>query len=118
MNGHKVDARGDYIGTPSLAGLNMSHIVRGQAFVGDDFKVKVLRDGKEESLTGKLLRKEPEGLPRLALSLRPRRTSSCRAASSSKNSPLPFLQSFRRRSGRPGAPLRLVFITKHTERIR
>jgi len=74
--------------------------VRGQAFVGDDFKVKVLRDGKEESLTGKLLRKNPEGLPRLALSLRPRRElPRAGRPHHSRNSPCPSSRASRRLGG-------------------
>lgn len=58
MNGFRVDARGDYK-DPQYGALSISHIVRGRAFVGDTLKVKVLRDGKEMSLEGKLLRKDP-----------------------------------------------------------
>lgn len=59
INGHEIDARGDYK-DPQYGALSISHVVRGQAFVGDEAKLVVLRDGKELTLTGKLARKEPE----------------------------------------------------------
>jgi S1-C subfamily serine protease len=58
MNGFKIDARGDYK-DPQYGALSISHIVRGRAFVGDTLKLKMLRDGKEVDLEGKLMRKEP-----------------------------------------------------------
>lgn len=59
INGHAIDARGDYR-DPQFGALNTSHIVRGKAYVGDQFELKVIRDGKEETLTGTLNRKNPE----------------------------------------------------------
>ena len=59
MNGFEIDSRGDYL-DPQFGRLNMSHIVRGRAYVGDSLEVKVLRDGKEETLKGKLIRKLPQ----------------------------------------------------------
>ena len=58
INGFTVDSRGDYQ-DPQFGALSISHIVRGRSFVGDNVVVKVLRDGKEESLNGNLLRKQP-----------------------------------------------------------
>ncbi len=66
MNGYPVDSRGDYK-DPKFGTLNMSHIVRGNSYVGDELKVKVLRGGKEVTLTGKLTRKGTQGLPGLSL---------------------------------------------------
>ena len=59
INGFKVDSRGDY-DDPDFGRLSMSHISRGRAFVGDPVKVVVLREGKEMTLEGKLVRKNPK----------------------------------------------------------
>jgi S1-C subfamily serine protease len=59
LNGFAIDARGDYE-DPDYGRLSMSHIVRGRAYVGDEMEVKVLRDGKEVTVKGKLKRKDPE----------------------------------------------------------
>ena len=59
INGFKIDARGDY-DDPDYGRLSMSHIVRGRAFVGEEVKMTVQRDGKELQLTGKLTRKPVE----------------------------------------------------------
>ncbi len=56
MNGYAIDSRGDYE-DPEFGRLSMSHIVRGRSFVGEEIEVKVLRDGKEQTLKGKLKRK-------------------------------------------------------------
>ena len=58
INGLAVDSRGDYQ-DPQFGALSISHIVRGRSFVGDKVEMKVLRDGKEETLNGTLLRKQP-----------------------------------------------------------
>jgi len=58
INGNSIDARGDYQ-DPQYGPLSISHIVRGKAFVGDEVEMKVLREGKEITLTSKLARKEP-----------------------------------------------------------
>ncbi len=58
INGFTIDSRGDYQ-DPLFGPLSVSHIVRGKAFVGDEVEMKVLRDGKEVTLTGKLARKQP-----------------------------------------------------------
>jgi hypothetical protein len=59
INGAVIDSRGDYQ-DPHYGALSVSHVVRGKAFVGDEVEMKVLRDGKELSLKGKLTRKQPE----------------------------------------------------------
>ena len=59
INGFKVDSRGDYE-DPDFGRLSMSHVIRGRAFVGDDVKMVVLREGEEVVLQGKLIRKEPK----------------------------------------------------------
>lgn len=113
VNGNAVDARGDYKDA-EFGRLNVSHLVRGSSFVGDEIKIKVLRDGKPEMITGKLTRKLPGdylvppylfdrgpnflvhgGLIFLELSM-------------------PFLQSFGN-DWETSAPLRLVFVAKHTD---
>lgn len=58
INGHSIDSRGDYQ-DPQFGALSISHTVRGQAFVGDEVEMKVLREGKELTLKGKLARKQP-----------------------------------------------------------
>jgi S1-C subfamily serine protease len=59
INGHSIDARGDYQ-DPQYGPLSTSHIVRGKAYVGDDFELKIIRDGAEQVLKGKLTRKNPD----------------------------------------------------------
>ncbi len=59
INGFKVDSRGDYE-DPEFGRLSMSHIVRGRAYVGEEVKMVVLREGKEVTLEGKLTRKNPK----------------------------------------------------------
>lgn len=57
INGFAVDSRGDYQ-DPQFGALSISHIVRGRAYVGDKIEMKVLREGKEVTLNGVLLRKQ------------------------------------------------------------
>ncbi len=59
INGFAIDSRGDYE-DPDFGRLSLSHIVRGRAYVGDEVKMKVLREGKDVELTGKLTRKNPK----------------------------------------------------------
>lgn len=59
MNGFPIDSRGDY-NDPVFGRLNMSHIVRGRARVGDPLEIGILRAGKEMTLKGELTRKAPE----------------------------------------------------------
>jgi len=59
INGASIDSRGDYQ-DPHFGALSVSHIVRGKAYVGDEVEMKVMREGKELTLKGKLTRKQPE----------------------------------------------------------
>ncbi len=59
INGHAIDARGDYQ-DPQYGAVSASHLVRGRGFVGEDVEIKVLREGKEVALKGKLTRKQPD----------------------------------------------------------
>lgn len=59
INGFSIDARGDYK-DPQYGPLGAGHLVRGRAYVGEKVEIKVLRDGKEVTLTGDLTRKKPE----------------------------------------------------------
>jgi S1-C subfamily serine protease len=59
VNGREIDSRGDYK-DPIYGALSISHEVRGRAFVGDSVELRLLRDGEEVVLKGKLARKEPE----------------------------------------------------------
>ena len=60
INGNSIDSRSDYQ-DPQFGALSASHLVRGRAFVGDKVEIQVLRDGKEMTLSGNLVRKEPSG---------------------------------------------------------
>jgi S1-C subfamily serine protease len=113
MNGHAVDDRGDYNDT-QFGRLNVSHIVRGQAFVGDPFKVKVLRDGKETMLTGKLIRKNPKDYLVWPYLFDRGPNYLVMGGLIFQELSLPFLQSFGE-DWENSAPLRLIFIAKHTE---
>lgn len=59
IDGHGIDARGNYH-DPAYGLLNLSHLVRGNAQVGDKSEIVVLRDGEEHSMTATLRRKPPE----------------------------------------------------------
>lgn len=59
INGNDVDARGDYQ-DKQFGAVSASHLIRGRGFVGDEVEIKVLRDGKEVLLKGKLTRKQPD----------------------------------------------------------
>ncbi len=58
INGFSIDSRGDYK-DPQFGPLSSSHLVRGRAYVGDKVEMKVIRDGKEVTLTGELARRKP-----------------------------------------------------------
>lgn len=58
VNGFDIDSRGNYK-DPQYGALSISHVVRGRAFVGDPLTVTILRDGKEKTLKGRLMRKDP-----------------------------------------------------------
>lgn len=59
IDGHEVDARGDYQ-DGQFGAVSASHLIRGKGFVGDKVEIKVLREGKEVVLTGSLTRKQPD----------------------------------------------------------
>lgn len=59
INGFAIDARGDYK-DPQYGALSAGHLIRGRAYVGEKVEIRVLRDGKEVTLTGELARKKPE----------------------------------------------------------
>lgn len=59
INGHAIDTRGNYA-DPAFGRLNLSHLVKGGAYVGDEFTMDILREGKRQRLTGKLIRREAE----------------------------------------------------------
>jgi S1-C subfamily serine protease len=59
INGFTIDSRGDYR-DPQFGALSAGHLVRGRSYVGDKVEIKVIREGKEITLEGKLTRREPE----------------------------------------------------------
>lgn len=59
INGFTIDSRGDYK-DPQFGALSAGHLVRGRAYVGDKVEIKVIREGKEITLEGKLTRRKPE----------------------------------------------------------
>ncbi|WP_395749372.1 PDZ domain-containing protein [Prosthecobacter sp.] len=59
INGFAIDSRGNYK-DPQFGALSSSHLVRGRAYVGDKVDIKVIRDGKETTLTGDLARRKPD----------------------------------------------------------
>ena len=59
INGFTIDSRGDYK-DPQFGALSAGHLVRGRAYVGDKVEIKVIREGKEITLNGKLTRRKPE----------------------------------------------------------
>ena len=59
VSGHKIDARGNY-DDPLYGKLNLSHIVRGNAYVGDTVPMKILRDGKPKEISALLKRKDAD----------------------------------------------------------
>lgn len=59
INGFSIDSRGDYK-DPQFGPLSSSHLVRGRAYVGDNVDIKVIRNGKEVTLTGQLARRKPD----------------------------------------------------------
>lgn len=58
INGHAIDSRGNYQ-HEKFGKINFSHIVRGEAKVGDTLKFDVVRDGEKKSIDVKLARKLP-----------------------------------------------------------
>ncbi|MGK0187377.1 MAG: S1-C subfamily serine protease [Verrucomicrobiales bacterium] len=57
IEGNRIDARGNFE-HPDYGLLSLSYLVKDTARVGQELKVKVLRDGKEHDLMVKLQRKE------------------------------------------------------------
>lgn len=113
MNGHAVDARGDY-NDARFGRLNISHIVRGQSFVGDEIKVKILRGGKVENLTGKLTRKLPKDYLVPPYLFDRGANFLVQGGLVFQELSMPFLQSFGA-DWETNAPLRLVFVAKHSD---
>ena len=113
MNGQKVNERGDYK-DPQFGTLNMSHIVRGKCFVGDELKVKVLRDGKEQILTGKLTRKNPKDFLVWPYLFDRGGNYLVMAGMIFQELSMPYLQSFGD-EWETQAPLRLAYVAKHTD---
>ncbi len=113
VNGRAVDARGDYKDA-QFGRLNVSHLVRGESFVGDEIKIKVLRDGKPEALTGKLTRKLPKDflIPPYLFDRGP--NFLVHGGLIFLELSMPFLQSFGN-DWETSAPLRLIFVAKHTD---
>jgi len=113
MNGHSIDSRGDYQ-HPDYGTLNMSHIVRGASYVGNDLTLKILREGKEETLKGKLTRKNPEDyiVPPYRFDRGPNYL--IQGGLLFQELSLSYLQSFGD-NWETSAPLRLVFAAKHSE---
>ena len=59
VNGFEIDARGNYE-HPKYGKLSFSHLVRGDAKVGDKIEVDIIRDGEAMTKEVTLLRKLPE----------------------------------------------------------
>lgn len=57
INGKAIDSRGNYE-DDTYGKLSFSHIVRGNAKVGDKVKIDIIRDGEPQSLDIELIRKE------------------------------------------------------------
>ncbi len=113
MNGQKVNERGDYK-DPQFGTLNMSHIVRGKCFVGDELKVKVLREGKEQLLVGKLTRKNPKDFLVWPYLFDRGGNYLVMGGMIFQELSLPYLQSFGD-EWETQAPLRLAYVAKHTD---
>jgi len=57
--GNKIDKRGNF-DDPEYGKLTLGHLVRGNAKVGENLPIKILRDGERKDLTIELLRRNPE----------------------------------------------------------
>lgn len=113
MNGRKVDARGDYQ-DEKFGMLSMSHLVRGSSYVGDELKVKVIRDGKEQTLTGKLTRKNPKDFVVWPYLFDRGVNYLVHGGLIFQELSIPWLQSFGE-DWESSAPLRLVHVARHTD---
>lgn len=58
VNGHEIDARGNYT-HPDYGKLSFSHLVRGDAEVGETIEMGIIREGEPKTLTVELVRKTP-----------------------------------------------------------
>ncbi|QIF05628.1 S1C family serine protease [Roseimicrobium sp. ORNL1] len=113
MNGYKVDARGDYK-DPVFGPVNLSHLVRGNSYVGDKVSVKVLRDGKEQTLSGKLTRKNPKDYVVWPYLFDRGANFLVMGGLVFQELSIPYLQSFGENWETSG-PLRLVHIASHAD---
>jgi len=113
MNGFKIDTRGNYK-DPQFDTLSMSHIVRGKSFIGDELKVKVLREGKELTLTGKLTRKNPKDYLVWPYLFDRGSNYLVQGGLIFQELSQPYLQSFGE-DWEGSAPLRLVHVAKHAD---
>ena len=113
MNSSKINARGDYK-HPQYGTLNMSHIVRGNSFIGDELKVKILREGKEMTLAGKLTRKNPKDYLVWPYLFDRGANYLVMGGLIFQDLSLPYLQSFGD-DWEAQAPLRLSYVAKHTD---
>ena len=59
IDGHAVDPRGNY-DHPTYGKLALGHLVRGNAKVGQEMPIKILRDGERQELGVELIRRKPE----------------------------------------------------------
>lgn len=59
IDGKAIDSRGNYV-HPEYGKLNFSHLVRGDAKVGDKVSVDIIRDSEPMTLEVELIRKKPE----------------------------------------------------------
>ena len=59
INSNAIDSRGNYA-DPVFGRLNLSHLVKGGAYVGDEFTMDILRSGERQRLTGTLIRENSE----------------------------------------------------------
>lgn len=115
MNGYKVDARGDYK-DEKFGTLSISHLVRGNSYIGDDLRVKVLRNGKEENLVGKLTRKNPKDFVVWPYLFDRGVNYLVHGGLIFQELSIPWLQSFGE-DWEANGPLRLVHVARHTDEL-
>ncbi|MBL9132669.1 MAG: PDZ domain-containing protein [Verrucomicrobiaceae bacterium] len=116
INGHAIDARGDYRDA-TYGALNASHIVRGGGYVGDKFELKVIRDGKEELLTGTLARKNPEAYLVTPYSFDKGPRYILMGGLLFQELSRPYLESFGEQQSENASLLRLAHIAAHPDEI-
>jgi len=115
LNGQKVDTRGDYK-DPVYGTLSCSHLVRDKAYVGEEVKVKVQRDGKPLELSGKLTRKNLKDNIVWPYLFDRGSNYLVEGGLIFQDLSVPYLQSFGE-DWENSAPLRLVFAAKHTDEL-